>query len=168
MSRLTTIDGRRFAQFVCGKCGIEHWVPEAFYDEQVKLGPSGGWYCPNGHGRVFRESAADQLRRERDRLQQQLARKDDAIAYQRERRERAERSAAAYKGQTTRLKKRAKPDVHLQRLADLEGVCAQALCERLAKETGYRVATVETLIWRACANGILISRTGEIRRAVPA
>lgn len=111
MSRITNIDGRRFAQFVCGKCGIEHWVPEAFYDEQVKLGPSGGWYCPNGHRRVFRESAADQLRRERDRLQQQLAQKDDAIAYQREQRERAERSAAAYKGQTTRLKKRAKAGV---------------------------------------------------------
>lgn len=54
----------------------------------------------------------------------------------------------------------AKPDVHLQRLADREGCTAQALCERLAAETGYRVATVDLILWRACANGILNSRTG--------
>lgn len=54
----------------------------------------------------------------------------------------------------------AKPDVHLQRLADLERCTAQALCERLAAAIGLRVATVDTLIWRACANGHLDSRTG--------
>lgn len=58
----------------------------------------------------------------------------------------------------------AKPDVHLQRLADREGCTAQALCERLAKETGLRVATVDTVLWRACADGVLDSRTGTIRR----
>jgi hypothetical protein len=56
----------------------------------------------------------------------------------------------------------AKPDVHLQRLAEREGTTAQALCERLADETGYRVATVDTVLWRACANGVLDSRTGAI------
>lgn len=55
----------------------------------------------------------------------------------------------------------AKPDVHLQRLADREGTTAQALCERLAAETGYRAATVDVVLWRACANGVLNSRTGE-------
>ncbi|TIN82184.1 hypothetical protein [Mesorhizobium sp.] len=59
----------------------------------------------------------------------------------------------------------AKPDVHLQRLADREGCTAQALCERLAKLTGYRAATVDVVLWRACANGVINSRTGEIRRA---
>lgn len=52
----------------------------------------------------------------------------------------------------------AKPDVHLQRLADYEGVTAQQLCERLARETGYRVATVDLLLWRACATGLINSR----------
>lgn len=56
----------------------------------------------------------------------------------------------------------AKPDVHLQRLADRESVTAQQLCERIASETGHRVATVDTVLWRACANGIINSRTGEI------
>lgn len=56
----------------------------------------------------------------------------------------------------------AKPDVHLQRLADREGTTAQALCERLAAETGYKIATVDVLLWRACANGIINSRTGAL------
>lgn len=56
----------------------------------------------------------------------------------------------------------AKPDVHLQRLAGREGTTPQALCERLAREYGYRVATVDTVLWRACATGVLNSRTGEI------
>ena len=57
----------------------------------------------------------------------------------------------------------AKPDVYLQRLATREGTTAQALCERLSTETGYRVATVDTLLWRACALGIIDSRTGSVR-----
>jgi hypothetical protein len=52
----------------------------------------------------------------------------------------------------------AKPDVHLNRLAEAERVTAQELCERLAKETGYRAATVDLILWRACANGIIHSR----------
>lgn len=56
----------------------------------------------------------------------------------------------------------AKPDVHLQRLADHEGVTAQQLCELLAAATGYRIATVDTILWRACANGIIDSRAGTI------
>jgi hypothetical protein len=56
----------------------------------------------------------------------------------------------------------AKPDVHLQRLADREGCTAQLLCERLAAATGLCVATVDTVLWRACANGVLNSRTGEL------
>lgn len=57
----------------------------------------------------------------------------------------------------------AKPDVHLQRLADREGCTPQYLCERLACETGYTVATVDTILWRACANGVIDSRSGEVR-----
>lgn len=56
----------------------------------------------------------------------------------------------------------AKPDVHLQRLADREACTAQQLCDRLAAEVGLRAATVDTVLWRACANGALDSRTGAI------
>lgn len=56
----------------------------------------------------------------------------------------------------------AKPDVHLQRLADREGCTVHSLCDRLAKATGWRIATVDTLLWRACANDVIDSRTGAI------
>jgi hypothetical protein len=52
----------------------------------------------------------------------------------------------------------AKPDVHLVRLADREGCTVQAMCERLAGETGLRIATVDTVLWRACADGYINSR----------
>lgn len=52
----------------------------------------------------------------------------------------------------------AKPDVHLLRLSEPAGETAQGLCERLAKETGYRAATVDLILWRACADGIIHSR----------
>lgn len=57
----------------------------------------------------------------------------------------------------------AKPDVHLKRLADREGVTAHELCGRLARETGYRVATVDVILWRACATGVIDSNTGKVR-----
>ncbi len=52
----------------------------------------------------------------------------------------------------------AKPDRHLQRLADREGVSPQALCERLARESGDRVTVVDLVLWRACNLGLLKSR----------
>lgn len=58
----------------------------------------------------------------------------------------------------------AKPDVHLQRLADRESCTPQQLCERLAGETGLPVAAVDVVLWRACANGVINSRTGELQR----
>ena len=55
----------------------------------------------------------------------------------------------------------AKPDVHMERLARRERCSAQSLCRRLAKQTGYRVATIDTILWRACADGFLSSSTYE-------
>jgi hypothetical protein len=56
----------------------------------------------------------------------------------------------------------AKPDVHLKRLADRESCTAQELCSRIAKQTGFRVATVDLVLWRACALGYIHSPTGRI------
>lgn len=56
----------------------------------------------------------------------------------------------------------AKPDVHLQRLADTFSTTPQTLCEGLAAGCGLKVATVDTLLWRAAAIGILDTRTGEL------
>ena len=32
------------------------------------------------------------------------------------------------------------------------------MCQRLARQTGYREATIDTILWRACADGFLDSR----------
>lgn len=55
----------------------------------------------------------------------------------------------------------AKPDVHLERLARRDRTTTQTLCRRLARKTGYRVATVDSILWRACADGVLNSRRYE-------
>lgn len=52
----------------------------------------------------------------------------------------------------------AKPDVHLARLAERDRTTVARLCRRLSGQTGYRQATIDTLLWRACATGILDSK----------
>ena len=51
----------------------------------------------------------------------------------------------------------AKPDVHLARLAHRDRTSVERMCGRLARQSGYRVATVDTILWRACEHGILSS-----------
>lgn len=60
----------------------------------------------------------------------------------------------------------AKPDVHLQRLADIHGTTPQALCDYLAGLTGYRSRTVDLILWMACARGVVDSRTGDFKGTV--
>ncbi len=50
-----------------------------------------------------------------------------------------------------------KPDVHLTRLAKAERITTWELCERLAAQTGYREATIDTILRRACADRFLDS-----------
>jgi hypothetical protein len=54
-----------------------------------------------------------------------------------------------------------KPDVHLARLARRDRTTVERLCRWLARGTGYRVATIDTILWRACATGILNSKRYE-------
>jgi hypothetical protein len=54
-----------------------------------------------------------------------------------------------------------KPDVHMERLARRDRTTTRKLCARLARQTGYRVATIDTILWRACAEGLLNSKTYE-------
>ena len=43
------------------------------------------------------------------------------------------------------------------------GESVQGMCERLAQVSGFKARTVDVLIWRACATGIMDSRTGALR-----
>jgi hypothetical protein len=55
-----------------------------------------------------------------------------------------------------------KPDVHLARLARRDKTTVERLCAKLARQTGYRSATIDTILWRACATGILNSKRYEV------
>lgn len=57
----------------------------------------------------------------------------------------------------------AKPDVHLARLAATYGTSPQELCERLSRLHGFKVSTVDTVLWRAAAIGALDTATGRVR-----
>lgn len=95
---------RPFVDMCCGECGIEFKVPEHFYSERKETGK--GWFCPNGHSRVFRESDVHVLTRERDRLKQQMAQKDDELSAERNRRILAERDAQRIADKAQRAAKR--------------------------------------------------------------
>jgi hypothetical protein len=112
----------------CITCGVVYTVPLNVYEAHRK---SGGYHCcPNGHqqGWPADESEDTRIRRERDRLKQQLAQKDDEIRQQREYREAAERSACARKGQITKLRNRA-----------AAGVCIH--CNRTVSQMARHMAT---------------------------
>lgn len=70
---------------ICGVCGIAWSAPKVFMNECRKEGKNKTFYCPNGHGRVFKESEADEVRRELNRAQQLLAQRDDEILAERKR-----------------------------------------------------------------------------------
>jgi len=57
----------------------------------------------------------------------------------------------------------AKPDVHMERLARRDRTSTHGLCCRLSRHTDYRVATIDTILWRACADGLLNSRVYELQ-----
>lgn len=61
----------------------------------------------------------------------------------------------------------AKPDVHLVRLANTFESSPQALCEALSQRTGLKVATIDTLLWRGAAIGVLDTSTGKLISAAP-
>jgi hypothetical protein len=94
----------------CYTCKCEVWVPDALWAACMhSRGVNGISYsCAYGHQQFLcvGESDETKLRRERDRLTQRLAEKDDEIRRQHERTEAAERRGAAARGQVTKIKNR--------------------------------------------------------------
>lgn len=93
-----------FVEVRCSKCDVQFCMTETMQRARQNDGET--FYCPNGHPRVYRETEADRLRRERDRLTQRLAQRDDEIQRVRDARDAADRRAAAARGQVTKIKNR--------------------------------------------------------------
>lgn len=92
----------------CWRCKTAFWLPDELHTA-ARASEDVWFFCPYGHKAHFAagETEADKLRRERDRLTQQLAQKDDSIRWNREARETAERRVSALKGVATRMRNRA-------------------------------------------------------------
>lgn len=71
MSNLAVDVNVSLVQMSCGECGVVFAVPGYFQRERKETGK--GWYCPNGHCRVYRESDSDRLRRELEQAQKRNA-----------------------------------------------------------------------------------------------
>lgn len=76
----------------CHKCKVRFAIPMGL-EETCRANHDVSMYCPYGHEQVYPdgESAEDKLRRENQRLVQQLAQKDDDIAAVRKHARRLER-----------------------------------------------------------------------------
>jgi hypothetical protein len=153
-------DFAREATFVICNSGMKNTVAVGIFNRVMKA-IDAGYSASKAFGHAGKTTAIDAIWKDRHRLYELYMVAPDKLA---------SCEALPFIGGITKyhLAKNfgadvAKPDVHLQRLADREGCTAQTLCDRLAALTGYRAATVDVVLWRACANGVINSRTGEMR-----
>jgi hypothetical protein len=95
----------KLEQVVCCECGVMYAIPALL--RQQKLKDHSNFYCPNGHKQYYAgQTEEDRLRKELEAKQAELDRKQRLLMEQLELRTAAERSAIAYKAQTTKLKNR--------------------------------------------------------------
>lgn len=94
MDRTIAIDGQSFVICECISCGARFVVSSTVIENQRKNG--GFHYCPAGHAQGWNKDGSEneKLRRERDRLQQQIAQRDDEIREMNEHLEKERRKAA--------------------------------------------------------------------------
>ncbi|BCB22015.1 hypothetical protein [Bosea sp. ANAM02] len=148
--------------FVICNSGMRFTVAQKIFD-RVKWALQAGNSAADVFGHKAKAAAMDTIWQTRAQLYRDFMASKDRMAFLR---------AIPWIGPTTvfHLGKNfgeqvAKPDVHLVRLGKLWSKEPQALCEELANMTGLRVATIDTLLWRACATGVLCTRTGNIGAA---
>jgi len=118
----------------CGECGITFAIPEGFRAEKQRNGTA--WCCPSGHRRIYAETTEQKLRRELETAQRRLIYARNEAEAERTDREAAERSASAYKGQATRLRKRIG-----------NGVCPVTDCRRHFANVERHIASQHPTDW---------------------
>jgi hypothetical protein len=99
----------------CWSCDVMYAVTKEF--DRRRREDKQRFYCPNGHGAAYKESEADRLRRERDILQQQIARAED------------ERSAA-WRAEAEAITARKKVERELKRTMTRAGAGVCPCCNR--------------------------------------
>ena len=97
----------------CCRCKVVFALTEETYAIAMERREQFRFYCPHGHDQYYVTGETDEtkLRRERDRLRQQMAQRDDEIAAERARRIKVEGELALTERREKRLKKRASAGV---------------------------------------------------------
>ncbi len=152
---LAPLDADTFASeviYVIVNSGMRNSVARPIF-ERCMMALRNGGSCRTVYGHPGKAAAIDLVWESRDRLFVEFSHTTDLIGFC---------ATLPYTGEITKYHVArnlggdyAKPDVHLNRLAGREGVTAQELCERLATASGYRAATVDMILWRACADRII-------------
>lgn len=103
----------KFVEIHCYRCKEPFGLASSTYDTLKRQADNGTFYCPHGHSQCFPagETEAEKLRRERDQLKQRIAMEQDWRSEAEARAEAERRRAAAFKGQATRLRTRAKAGI---------------------------------------------------------
>lgn len=103
----TFVESKQIEYFTmkCGECGIHFAMDSVFRKEKKVTGD--GWFCPNGHSRVYRETEAQRLQKQLDAKQAALEGARASVQRERDWRRETERSNSALKGVVTRTKNRA-------------------------------------------------------------
>ncbi len=147
------------AIFVICNSGMKNTVARRIFDKVMPMVRSGG-SARNVFGHPGKADAIDVIWLRRDQFFAEYMAADDKVEYC---------ASLPWIGGITKyhLAKNfgadvAKPDVHLQRLADQYDATPQELCEELAAICGLKARTVDLLLWRACAEGVIDSRTGQL------
>jgi hypothetical protein len=103
---------------VCPSCHIPYAMPKDL-ERRAQADGEIWFYCPNGHRAHYAEDDLDRAKAKLARVERQLATAREWGDREHDGRVAAERSAAAHKGQATRLRKRAQA-----------GVCPVPECRR--------------------------------------
>lgn len=147
------------AIYVICNSGMSNRVAMAIFHRSMAALHSGG-KAQTVFGHPGKSAAIDTIWREREELFTRYLSADDPFT---------ELLALPWIGEITahHLAKNlgtdtAKPDVHLERIARRNGTTTEALCAKLASDSGYRVATIDSILWRACADRILDSAMYEV------
>lgn len=148
------------AIFVICNSGMKHTVARKIYEDVIQALCVGG-KASDAFGHKGKCAAMDAIWRDRDKLYAEFMALPEG--------ERVEwLGGLPWVGPITKyhLAKNfgvdcVKPDVHLSRLAAALETTPDDLCAEIGKRTGLKKRTIDLLIWRACATGVIDSRTGK-------
>lgn len=111
--------------FDCSSCGLVYGMDARFVARRRADGRT--FYCPNGHPQAFTRSELDLTRERLERANRRLDSAEAQMVHERDQRQAAERSARAYKGQVTKIRRRVG-----------NGVCP--CCQRTFADLGRHMA----------------------------